>query len=155
MMKMCNKARHLFSTSSLRTWCTLEGLEWKGDNYMHLWSNLVNISQDQMSCQVVFNKTVIKAILMVYLLSVLLCCLLSSFWELLPFLVSCAALEVSAKNGIIPARTSQKITLTAYPSRRVSYKFNLSYELLSMFGMFTWISNRQLWSYHQLFERWG
>lgn len=44
------------------------------------------------------------------------------------------ALEVSAKNGIIPARTSQKITVTAYPSRRVSYKFNLSYELLSMFG---------------------
>ncbi|PFX25001.1 Coiled-coil domain-containing protein 108 [Stylophora pistillata] len=41
------------------------------------------------------------------------------------------ALEISDQNGIISARTSQKITATAYPSRRVSYKFKLSYELLS------------------------
>lgn len=43
------------------------------------------------------------------------------------------ALEISGKNGIIPARTSQKITVTAYPSRRVTYNFKLSYELISMF----------------------
>jgi len=46
------------------------------------------------------------------------------------------ALEINNQNGIIPARTSQKITATAYPSRRVCYKFKLSYELFSMFGMF-------------------
>ena len=45
------------------------------------------------------------------------------------------ALEINNQNGIIPARTSQKITATAYPSRRVCYKFKLSYELFSMFGM--------------------
>ncbi|KAJ7389222.1 hypothetical protein OS493_032690 [Desmophyllum pertusum] len=43
------------------------------------------------------------------------------------------ALEISNQDGIIPARTSQRISATAYPSRRVCYKFNLSYELLSMF----------------------
>lgn len=42
------------------------------------------------------------------------------------------AMEISNQNGIIPARTSQKITATAYPSRRVSYKFKLFYELLSI-----------------------
>lgn len=44
------------------------------------------------------------------------------------------ALEVSSKDGVIPARTSQKITVTAYPSRRIAYNFKLSYELLSMYG---------------------
>ncbi|KAL9957579.1 hypothetical protein ACROYT_G034498 [Oculina patagonica] len=44
------------------------------------------------------------------------------------------ALEIGDQNGIIPARTSQKITATAYPSRRVCYKFKLSYELFSMFA---------------------
>lgn len=43
------------------------------------------------------------------------------------------ALEISSQNGIIPARTSQKITATAYPSRRLTYTFKLSYELLSIF----------------------
>jgi len=52
------------------------------------------------------------------------------------FVISSLALEISNQNGVIPARTSQKITATAYPSRRVSYKFKLSYELFSMFGMF-------------------
>ncbi|KAM7444065.1 hypothetical protein ABFA07_007249 [Porites harrisoni] len=43
------------------------------------------------------------------------------------------ALEISSQSGVIPARTSQKITATAYPSRRIAYKFKLSYELLSIF----------------------
>ena len=47
-----------------------------------------------------------------------------------------SALEISSQSGVIPARTSQKITATAYPSRRIAYKFKLSYELLSMFGMY-------------------
>ena len=51
-------------------------------------------------------------------------------------MTSLVALEINNQNGIIPARTSQKITATAYPSRRVCYKFKLSYELFSMFGMF-------------------
>ena len=50
-------------------------------------------------------------------------------------MTSLVALEINNQNGIIPARTSQKITATAYPSRRVCYKFKLSYELFSMFGM--------------------
>ena len=47
-----------------------------------------------------------------------------------------SALEISNQSGVIPARTSGKITATAYPSRRIAYKFKLSYELLSMFGMY-------------------
>ena len=47
-----------------------------------------------------------------------------------------SALEISSQSGIIPARTFGKITATAYPSRRIAYKFKLSYELLSMFGMY-------------------
>jgi len=50
-------------------------------------------------------------------------------------MTSLVALEINNQNGIIPARTSQKIIATAYPSRRVCYKFKLSYELFSMFGM--------------------
>lgn len=53
----------------------------------------------------------------------------------LTVLLCIAAMEISNQNGIIPARTSQKITATAYPSRRVSYKFKLFYELLSICGM--------------------
>ena len=53
----------------------------------------------------------------------------------LTVLLHIAAMEISNQNGIIPARTSQKITATAYPSRRVSYKFKLFYELLSICGM--------------------
>ena len=51
-----------------------------------------------------------------------------------------SALEISSQSGVIPARTSQKITATAYPSRRIAYKFKLSYELLSMFGMYAVVS---------------
>ena len=50
------------------------------------------------------------------------------------------ALEISSQSGVIPARTSQKITATAYPSRRIAYKFKLSYELLSMFGMYALVN---------------
>ena len=53
----------------------------------------------------------------------------------LTVLLCIVAMEISNQNGIIPARTSQKITATAYPSRRVSYKFKLFYELLSICGM--------------------
>ena len=51
-----------------------------------------------------------------------------------------SALEISSQSGVIPARTSQKITATAYPSRRIAYKFKLSYELLSMFGMYALVN---------------
>ena len=51
-----------------------------------------------------------------------------------------SALEISSQSGVIPARTSQKITATAYPSRRIAYQFKLSYELLSMFGMYALVS---------------
>ena len=51
-----------------------------------------------------------------------------------------SALEISTQSGVIPARTSQKITATAYPSRRIAYKFKLSYELLSMFGMYALVN---------------
>ncbi|CAH3197012.1 unnamed protein product, partial [Porites evermanni] len=57
------------------------------------------------------------------------------------------ALEISSQSGVIPARTSQKITATAYPSRRIAYQFKLSYELLSMFDdgkPFITCSKRQL-----------
>lgn len=50
-------------------------------------------------------------------------------------MTSFVALEINNQNGVIPARTSQKITATAYPSRRVCYTFKLSYELFSMSGM--------------------
>jgi len=50
-------------------------------------------------------------------------------------MTSLVALEINNQNGVIPARTSQKITATVYPSRRVCYTFKLSYELFSMSGM--------------------
>lgn len=65
VMKMC-WWREQFIRHSPRTRCTLEGLvnrqfkTSKGDNNMHFWFNLVNINQNQMSCQLVSRKTVIK-----------------------------------------------------------------------------------------------
>ena len=59
-----------------------------------------------------------------------------------------SALEISSQSGVIPARTSQKITATAYPSRRIAYKFKLSYELLSMFGMYALVNPGPFSFYH-------
>jgi len=55
--------------------------------------------------------------------------------NIITVMTSLVALEINNQNGVIPARTSQKITATVYPSRRVCYTFKLSYELFSMSGM--------------------
>ena len=65
---------------------------------------------------------------------------LDSFYINAWLVILFSALEISSQSGVIPARTSQKITATAYPSRRIAYKFKLSYELLSMFGMYALVS---------------
>ena len=58
-----------------------------------------------------------------------------AYINIITVMTSLVALEINNQNGVIPARTSQKITATAYPSRRVCYTFKLSYELFSMSGM--------------------
>ena len=63
-----------------------------------------------------------------------------------------SALEISSQSGVIPARTSQKITTTAYPSRRIAYKFKLSYELLSMFGMYAAVVNPGPFSFFRVVQ---
>ena len=65
---------------------------------------------------------------------------LDSFYINARLVILFSALEISSQSGVIPARTSQKITATAYPSRRIAYKFKLSYELLSMFGMYALVN---------------
>ena len=65
---------------------------------------------------------------------------LDSFYINARLVILSSALEISSQSGVIPARTSQKITATAYPSRRIAYKFKLSYELLSMFGMYALVT---------------
>ena len=65
---------------------------------------------------------------------------LDSFYINARLVILSSALEISSQSGVIPARTSQKITATAYPSRRIAYKFKLSYELLSMFGMYALVN---------------
>ena len=47
---------------------------------------------------------------------------------------SSAALELSKFDGVLSARTSQKLRATVFPARRVTYNLGLSYELLSQFG---------------------
>ena len=44
------------------------------------------------------------------------------------------ALELDKFDGVLPARTTQKIRATIFPARRVDYNVSLSYELLSEFG---------------------
>ena len=67
-------------------------------------------------------------------------CLIFFFHINARLVILSSALEISSQSGVIPARTSQKITATAYPSRRIAYKFKLSYELLSMFGMYALVN---------------
>ena len=67
---------------------------------------------------------------------------LDSFYINARLVILSSALEISSQSGVIPARTSQKITATAYPSRRIAYKFKLSYELLSMLGMYALVNPR-------------
>ena len=67
--------------------------------------------------------------------------MLDFFYTNARLVILSSALEISSQSGVIPARTSQKITTTAYPSRRIAYKFKLSYELLSMFGMYAAVVN--------------